>query len=171
MLSLPGSINQVFAPFSLLLFKHVLQLWHSDGPPASEKVHLPPYALNVFVPLVNLTTENGPTQFAPGSHLLGNFNTPVGFANWLMNTRFVQIDSVSPTPKAGHCLLFDYRLRHRGLSACPLHFSWALTAHAFQATRAARPGRWFTSPTVCLAQSTLTRSTSARDAIGSCHRC
>ena len=27
-------------------------------------VHLPPYALNMFVPLVDLTPENGPTEVA-----------------------------------------------------------------------------------------------------------
>lgn len=34
-------------------------------------LHLPPYAVNVFYPLVDLAAENGPTEFAPGSHMWG----------------------------------------------------------------------------------------------------
>ena len=57
MLSFPGSSTQP---------------WHADGPhiPSGGDPNFvaPPHALNVFVPLVNLTTANGPTELVPGSH-------------------------------------------------------------------------------------------------------
>lgn len=87
MLSMPGS---------------AVQKWHSDGAHASDKVHLPPYAINVFVPLVDLTLENGPTELIPTSHHVHNYDTDV-------------VPSVIPTLKAGQVLMFDYRLKHRGL--------------------------------------------------------
>jgi len=82
--SLPGSITQPF---------------HSDGDHLSETEQLPPHCLNVFVPLVDLTPLNGPTEFIPTSHL--NWNTDV--------------NPVVILAKAGSALLFDYRLKHRGL--------------------------------------------------------
>ena len=59
----------------------------------------PVHAINVFVPLVDLTTDKGPTEFVPGSHRdfdIGNPSTVV-------------------TAKAGQAILFDYRVKHRGL--------------------------------------------------------
>lgn len=44
------------------------QGWHSDGPHMSVQQMLPCHCLNVFVPLVDVTLENGPTEFRPGSH-------------------------------------------------------------------------------------------------------
>lgn len=43
------------------------QTWHTDGPHVSATQDLPCHVLNVFVPLVNVTVENGPTEFRPGS--------------------------------------------------------------------------------------------------------
>ena len=43
------------------------QTWHTDGPPLCRMVDMPPYAVNVFIPLVPLGPHNG-TQFAVGSH-------------------------------------------------------------------------------------------------------
>eukprot|EP00462_Mataza_sp_D1_P007290 CAMPEP_0175122598 /NCGR_PEP_ID=MMETSP0087-20121206/1802_1 /TAXON_ID=136419 /ORGANISM="Unknown Unknown, Strain D1" /LENGTH=338 /DNA_ID=CAMNT_0016404247 /DNA_START=89 /DNA_END=1105 /DNA_ORIENTATION=+ len=86
MLSLPGS-------------KH--QPEHSDGDHLSMKKHLPCYALNVFVPLCDVNVRNGCTEFAPATHVLHNWATPM--------------ERVNVSISAGHYLLFDYRLRHRGL--------------------------------------------------------
>ncbi len=58
------------------------QAWHADGPPLMEGlpagVHLPPHALTVFFPMVDLTDEVGPTEFAPGSHRIGREHTGEG---------------------------------------------------------------------------------------------
>lgn len=43
------------------------QAWHSDGPHVSTTSDLPCHVLNVFIPLVDVTLSNGPTEFRPGS--------------------------------------------------------------------------------------------------------
>jgi len=72
------------------------QEWHSDG--AEEGLY------NVFVPLVPLTPRNGPTELRPGSHLWGG------------NTWGHVAPRLAPLLGAGDVLIFDYRLRHRGLA-------------------------------------------------------
>ena len=94
MLSFPGSATQP---------------WHSDGPhirgsdvprAGSDLPFVsPPHALNVFVPLVDLTPNNGPTEYVPGSHFDYDVKAP----------------HVIPSLRKGTALLFDYRLKHRGL--------------------------------------------------------
>ena len=59
----------------------------------------PVHALNVFVPLVDLTTETGPTEFVPGTHFDFDHKS---------EHRIITCD-------AGSAILFDYRLKHRGL--------------------------------------------------------
>jgi len=44
------------------------QAWHSDGPHMSATQDLPCHCLNVFIPLVDVNSENGPTEIRPGSH-------------------------------------------------------------------------------------------------------
>jgi len=41
------------------------------GGAGKEARHLPPYAVNVFVPLVDISVENGGTEFWLGTHRLG----------------------------------------------------------------------------------------------------
>ena len=88
MLSFPGSATQP---------------WHMDGPHirhgGSASFTAPPHSLNVFVPLVDLTSANGPTEFVPTSQTDYDIKAP----------------SRIPTVKAGSALIFDYRLKHRGL--------------------------------------------------------
>ncbi|KAJ8605172.1 hypothetical protein CTAYLR_000372 [Chrysophaeum taylorii] len=74
------------------------QKWHSDGDHLHDALHLPPHALNVFVPLVDVDANNGATEFAPGSHL-----------DWATDRKLV-LDA-----KAGDAIIFDWRLKHRGL--------------------------------------------------------
>jgi hypothetical protein len=57
-------------------------MWHQDGPhEGSEKslLHLAPHALNVFIPLVDITIKNGPTEFKPTTHIKDNFDAAVHF--------------------------------------------------------------------------------------------
>lgn len=49
-----------------------VQGWHSDGPHVSVTEYLPCHCLNVFVPLVDVDRENGPTEFRPGSQRYTN---------------------------------------------------------------------------------------------------
>ena len=111
------------------------QAWHADGPhlfaDAPDSPMLPVHALNVFVPLVDLTADkcvpqplerssqpcalservrpiralrSGATEFAPGSHVRG-----CEFAEGCDRpTRTI-------LARAGDAIVFDYRLWHRGL--------------------------------------------------------
>lgn len=76
------------------------QPWHSDGDHLSELRHFGPHCVNVFVPLVDLTPANGPTEFVPRSH-----------TGWAVDTK-PDVRLVN----AGGFILFDYRLKHRGLA-------------------------------------------------------
>eukprot|EP00232_Nephroselmis_pyriformis_P022405 CAMPEP_0182871392 /NCGR_PEP_ID=MMETSP0034_2-20130328/11098_1 /TAXON_ID=156128 /ORGANISM="Nephroselmis pyriformis, Strain CCMP717" /LENGTH=345 /DNA_ID=CAMNT_0025003943 /DNA_START=366 /DNA_END=1400 /DNA_ORIENTATION=- len=78
-----------------------VQDWHSDGVHQNLSSHAKPHALNVFIPLVDLGSDNGPTEFVPASHLLGEYNCDA--------------TSLILRMKAGECVIFDYRLKHRGL--------------------------------------------------------
>ena len=65
------------------------------------------YAVCAFVPLIDLTHETGYTSFWPGSHChpgllgFGPAATAIG----------CEVDGVL---RAGSCVLYDYRLLHRG---------------------------------------------------------
>ena len=82
------------------------QEYHQDGPhhahTQQEMTHNAVHALNVFIPLVDLTAAVGATEFVPSSHVNGAFHLP--FA------------PVSILAGAGQSIIFDYRLRHRGLA-------------------------------------------------------
>lgn len=91
------------------------QYWHSDGAHLNNNQCANPfnqfsplYALCVFMPLINLNREVGFTQFWPGSHahpLLLNI------APHCLETES-QFDGLI---RRGECLLYDYRLVHRGM--------------------------------------------------------
>jgi len=93
MLSMPASHNQN---------------WHQDGPHLNFKTHLPCHALNVFVPLVDVNRANGGTEMVPTTHILGQsgFDGEAGG----------DIKPIVILPKAGQAIIFDYRLKHRGLA-------------------------------------------------------
>jgi hypothetical protein len=124
MLSLPGSVNQVNLTETLyaspvakprcngrcsVLTRRVvfwavcLQNWHMDGDHLSETVQHPTHCLNVFVPLVDMSDVMGPTELLPKSHI--DWDGQGGLTC-----------TVQPCCGSGESLLFDYRLRHRGLA-------------------------------------------------------
>jgi len=79
------------------------QNYHQDGPHLTTSYQRPCHAINVFIPLVDLTRRNGPTEFVLGSHILG-FDG------------YDREKIVTPNVTAGTPIIFDYRLGHRGLS-------------------------------------------------------
>lgn len=83
-----------------------VQDWHSDGPPAAEADQ--PYAVCVFVPLLDLSRETGCTQFWPGSHVHDHL---LGFGP----AAVVLETAVDGLVAAGDAVLYDYRVLHRGL--------------------------------------------------------
>jgi Phytanoyl-CoA dioxygenase (PhyH) len=79
------------------------QEYHQDGVHLNKQSQQPCHAINVFIPLVDLHTKNGPTEFVLGSHVLGHD----GYDRDFLET---------PKPTAGTPVIFDYRLGHRGLA-------------------------------------------------------
>jgi len=75
-----------------------------QGTHGYEQAQNPPHCLNVFVPLVDVTEENGPTEFWPGSHVLTQARA--AFAD--------MSPSVSLAGARGDAIIFDYRVVHRG---------------------------------------------------------
>ena len=81
------------------------QKWHADGghlfsPHQLPKgLTLPPHCINVFYPLVDLTQDNGPTEFRIASHRRDDV------------TKTEEFPLLCP---AGSAVLFDYRIQHRG---------------------------------------------------------
>lgn len=87
------------------------QSWHSDGPHMSVTEHLPAHVLNVFIPLVDVDTMVGPTEFRPGSHYMTR-DLKKMFLLAAMKKQL--LPNTKPTFKKGSALLFDYRVLHRG---------------------------------------------------------
>jgi len=68
---------------------------------------------NVFLPLVPITPDNGPTQFQPGSQVLVDPDVviPLQFAY-----SDSEVDPIAPCLAVGEVLIFDYRVTHRGMA-------------------------------------------------------
>lgn len=79
------------------------QDYHQDGVHLTTQYQKPCHAVNVFVPLVDLSMERGPTEFCLGSHILGQETYDETFLE-------------TPLVTAGTPIVFDYRLGHRGLA-------------------------------------------------------
>ncbi|CUG06256.1 ADP-ribosylation factor 3a, putative [Bodo saltans] len=73
--------------------------------PGNEQLY--PYAINCFVPLVDVTASNG-TEFYPESHLLPDLHPQ-------QSAPSIKPHKIAPAIPVGHVLLFDYRVTHRGL--------------------------------------------------------
>lgn len=105
------------------------QPWHQDGMPLFPELNapeLPPYAINVFLPLTDkdASMEAGPTEFIPGSHTMEEevVLIKVEQANSGSLSQSEQSHDtddpgiVSPLLNQGDALLYDYRVCHRGTS-------------------------------------------------------
>ena len=118
------------------------QPWHQDGTPlfptssSSQSINqqLPPYALNVFVPLQDAdgALASGPTEFVVGSHRMDEATAMRAVERHNINnqrkeaaTAVVGCDDdddddddlppiVSPVLQRGDVLIYDYRICHRG---------------------------------------------------------
>jgi len=121
-------LSQILRCKRMLLFNGLLhsnpgsneQLWHADGEhlfPGSGHSYLPVHSLNVFVPLVDITEDNGGTEFFLGSHRLTGACENIVWqdANHRENIGCTG-KPVAFTCRAGSAILFDYRILHRGLA-------------------------------------------------------
>ena len=104
-------VREVLGPEVTLIHKGIFlsmpgaeaQEYHQDGPHLTTKSQRPCHAVNVFIPLVDLHSRNGPTEFCLGTHVLGHD----GYDRKRIQT---------PTVRAGTPVMFDYRLGHRGMA-------------------------------------------------------
>jgi ectoine hydroxylase-related dioxygenase (phytanoyl-CoA dioxygenase family) len=104
------------------------QGWHTDGPHVSVTEYLKCHVFNMFIPLVDVTSDKGPTEFRPGSQRFTN-NLAKGMLLAKIKKQIRPIEA--PTLKRGSVLLvifkvifnfntysffnkFDYRVLHRG---------------------------------------------------------
>ncbi len=94
------------------------QPWHQDGTALFDEddgftsnMHLPPYALNVFVPLDDVDEKIGPTEFILGSHY-GNVAKKI--IQEPPNNQ--DVSAIGPLLNIGDVLIYDYRVCHRGTS-------------------------------------------------------
>jgi hypothetical protein len=81
---------------------------HMDGGHLFHATHgfsldLPVHMVNVFLPLVDLPLEMGPTEFWPQSHLAHNV------------MQIEDMESIALEAQRGDAIIFDYRTFHRGL--------------------------------------------------------
>ena len=93
------------------------QPWHRDGTalftddefPLDQS--LPPYALNVFIPLDDVTSDVGPTEFCVGSHYR---KKAIEVMKHIANGNESRANIIGPLLKTGDALIYDYRVCHRG---------------------------------------------------------
>ena len=87
------------------------QMWHVDGGhlESSNGGYYPTHCFNVFIPLVDVTEDLGPTEVVPKSHRKRH-TAKVNQGMKPSTTPF------SPTLTVGDAFLFDFRTLHRGLS-------------------------------------------------------
>jgi hypothetical protein len=106
------------------------QTTHTDGPMLSRQHNLFPYAVNVFMPLVEVGPANG-TEFYPGTQLADAAlisRRPQGSGDATPLTCPLEAEAaggaspvvagksrVVPSASPGYALLFDYRVLHRGM--------------------------------------------------------
>lgn len=87
------------------------QRWHADTPHLYS-IHLPPHSITVHIPLIDLTLENGPTEFRLGSHILGQLKGEAGDGEEESD------DRLALCAPRGSVILYDERIEHRGLKNC-----------------------------------------------------
>eukprot|EP01043_Picozoa_sp_COSAG02_P024526 COSAG02_NODE_1342_length_13169_cov_11.075905_5_plen_1026_part_00 len=94
------------------------QVWHRDGPslfgPWSEANFHPSHCVNVFIPLVDITKENGPTDFFPGTHHDPAFEALLPEVLQAERAKEAHPNCVAPLLTAGSAIVFDIRVLHRG---------------------------------------------------------
>jgi len=94
------------------------QLWHRDGPSLFDEPHHDAHCFNVFIPLVDINTENGTTELVPGTHNDKTFNNILPqLLNLSQKDPSLQHElAVRADVSAGNAIVFDVRVAHRGLS-------------------------------------------------------
>jgi hypothetical protein len=115
----------VYAGLILSFADSADQPWHQDGSllfpkqQQEEDLKLPPYALNIFIPVSPITETLGPTEFWIKSHLDGTGNVMKQLLHDTQDPSNPQQEQhndkiIGPLLQPGDALLYDYRICHRG---------------------------------------------------------
>ena len=114
---IPSLFNKEFADMSHIHMHMSLimattdsteQSYHADGEHLDLSQHQPVHCLNVFIPLVDVPQDRGPTEIFPASHFTTRQPSPMKIDTALLNAPY------APELKVGDALMFDYRTLHRG---------------------------------------------------------
>ena len=96
------------------------QHWHRDAGFLYEyenvQKQLPPHGMVIFVPLVKVTEEMGPTEFLTGSHIqcANSDKESRQLGNWVLNECKHAGKTVTTPAPTGSAVIFDLRILHRG---------------------------------------------------------
>lgn len=137
-------VRRVLGDDAQLIFKGLVvtepgtdeQAWHPDGPEVSRAVWeqhagpdapelaaaaggtLPAHCLCVFIPMVDLSSENGPTAFLPGTHhsqTVAHLKADAADASGSGSSAAMGLPA-SVDVNAGDAIIFDVRCMHAGSS-------------------------------------------------------
>ena len=93
------------------------QVWHRDGTGLFESAFHETHCFNIFIPLIDVSTEHGTTEFIPGLH---NDQIFEKFMIELLNQPDDHRVAVRAEVSAGSLIVFDVRVLHRGLANASL---------------------------------------------------
>lgn len=126
------------------------QIWHRDGPSLFDSAFHETHCFNVFIPLIDVSTKNGTTEFIPGSHNDAVFEECM---IELLNQPDDHHLAVRAEVRAGSLIVFDVRVLHRGLANASmderpmLYFtmaqSWFTDEHMFDYSKSLVTTRGF----------------------------
>ena len=83
---------------------------HRDSAHLFPEQHTPPHIMSLFLPLIDVRLEHGPTDFWPGSHVRGANNNK----DSTLYGDDPSIPKVQFETRVGDAIAFDYRVVHRG---------------------------------------------------------
>lgn len=87
-----------------------MQAWHVDGGHLfGRKLDCPAHCLDVFIPLIDVPPELGPTEFIPKSHTLVGAAEVESVLNDKGPEALSQSQRYNPALTAGTAILYDHR--------------------------------------------------------------
>jgi ectoine hydroxylase-related dioxygenase (phytanoyl-CoA dioxygenase family) len=98
------------------------QHWHRDAGFLFDydqvQKQIPPHGMVVFMPLVKVSEEMGPTEFLAGSHIQcpSSENVERQLGKWVLQECDHTGEAISTPSSSGSAVVFDLRILHRGLA-------------------------------------------------------
>jgi ectoine hydroxylase-related dioxygenase (phytanoyl-CoA dioxygenase family) len=94
-----------------------MQAWHVDGGHLfGRKLECPAHCLDVFIPLVDVPSELGPTEFIPGTHTLAGAAKVESVLGSQGPEAVSKSQRYNPALTAGAAILYDHRYACLGMS-------------------------------------------------------